>query len=532
MHLVDLLFAGLFLLAGVALQLAVGFTRMGHEHDRQRRWFGLWAWLLTGALVINAVVFELPAAWIPPAIGVRATLTTMAAISAIPVLATLAGRPLPRTLLRWLVVIAGVRIVLWVTTDLLFTHELDADGLPVYGPLVFATALPLMAGIAGYLVHASATWVDRRERRLVVVGTFAGLGILVASYLVSDAITGELLSGYWLAPLLVAMETVRGRRAVRARLEARSAKAHDALVTAALAESERRHRLALEAGELGTFETDQRKGVVTWSPRMEQLHGIPTGSFDGTTTAALALVHPDDRDAARAWLTAKHGPGAGPFEYRVRDADGAIRWLEASASVLEGGRVLGVVRDVTDRRMAEDRWRHEARHDALTGLPNRVVLRERLVTLTASRADGWLLVVDLDGFKEVNDRHGHVAGDQVLADLAGRLLAACPEDALLARVGGDEFAVLVPGEVDAEELAERLVATLGAPLELDGCLHHLGGSIGIARAPDHGDDPEMLLRRADAAMYLAKATGGTWRHWRDDDGPAGPQPSSVSTPSP
>jgi diguanylate cyclase (GGDEF)-like protein/PAS domain S-box-containing protein len=517
MQLVDILFAGLFLLAGVALQLAVGFTRLGGEPASNRRWFGLWAWLLTGALVINAVVFELPAAWIPFAIGVRATLTTLAAIAAIPVLATLAGRPLPRTLLRWLIAIAGVRIVLWIGTDLLFTHDLDADGLPVYGPLVFPTALPLMAGIAGYLVHASATWADHRERRLVLAGTFTALAILAASYLVPDAITGELLNGYWLAPLLVAMETVRGRRAVRTRHEANEAKAHDAVITAALAESERRHRLALEAGELGTFEADEERGVATWSPRMEQLHGLAVGSFDGSTRTALTLVHPDDRDQARSWLAEVRRAGVSrPLDYRVRDQDGATRWLEARASTLGDGRMVGVVRDVTDRRIAEDRWRHEARHDALTGLPNRMVLRERLAAMTSARTPGWLLVLDLDGFKGVNDSHGHVAGDQVLADLAHRLRATCPANALLARVGGDEFAVLVAGVLDAEKLAGDLVAALAAPLDLDGCEHRVGGSIGIARSPDHGDEPDVLLRRADAAMYLAKATGGTWRHWEDE----------------
>lgn len=517
MPLVDLLFAGLFVLAGVALQLAIGFTRLGRARPDGRRWFGLWAWLLTGALLVNAVVFELPTRWIPFAVGVRATLTTLAAISAIPVLATLAGRPLPRTLLRWLVAIAAARIVLWAGTDLLFTHRLDGDGLPVYGPLVFPTALPLMAGVAGYLVKVSATWDDRAERRRVMAGTFTSLAILAASYLVPDAVTAELLNGYWLAPLLIAMEIVRGTRVIRAREEAAQATAHDALVTAALAESERRHRLALEAGELGTFEADETRGLATWSPRMEQLHGLEVGSFTGTTEAALALVHPDDRAAAAAWLTEIRDEVGAPFEYRVRDADGAIRWLEVSASTLGVGRMVGVARDVTDRRMAEDRWRHEARHDALTGLPNRVVLREELATRAASRSPAWLLVVDLDGFKEVNDSHGHVAGDQVLADLAGRLHATCPDEAVLARVGGDEFAALVGGDVDAEALADDLVAALRRPLDVDGCQHEVGGSIGIAHCPDDGDDAEVLLRRADAAMYLAKATGGTWRRWRDEE---------------
>jgi PAS domain S-box-containing protein len=320
----------------------------------------------------------------------------LAAIAAIPVLATLAGRPLPRTLLRWLIAFAGVRIVLWIGRDLLFTHDLDADGLPVYGPLVFPTALPLMAGAAGYLVHASATWADHRERRLVLAGTFTAL-------------------------------------------------AHDAAVTAALAESERRHRLALEAGELGTFEADEEHGVATWSPCMEHLHGLAVGSFDGSIRTALTLIHPDDRDVARSWLAEVRRAGVSrPLDYRVRDQDGATRWLEARASTLGDGRMIGVVRDVTDRRIAEDRWRHEARHDALTGL-----------------AAG--------------------AGSR---RLQGR---------------------------------QRLAAALAAPLDLDGCEHRVGGSIGIARSPDHGDEPDVLLRRADAAMYLAKATGGTWRHWEDED---------------
>jgi diguanylate cyclase (GGDEF)-like protein len=159
--------------------------------------------------------------------------------------------------------------------------------------------------------------------------------------------------------------------------------------------------------------------------------------------------------------------------------------------------------------MALDR-EHQANHDALTKLPNRKYLRERLQQALDSRTSGScvaLFVLDLDRFKEVNDTLGHRTGDLLLQHVSERLLQAVRPDDVVARLGGDEFAVLlpsVPDEATALEVAERIRTGLDAPFELEGMLLEPEASIGLALTPAHGDDVESLLRYADIAMYVAK----------------------------
>ena len=153
---------------------------------------------------------------------------------------------------------------------------------------------------------------------------------------------------------------------------------------------------------------------------------------------------------------------------------------------------------------------HRAVHDSLTSLPNRVLLRERLERqLRRPDASLVLMIVDLDDFKAVNDTLGHAYGDRLLQEVAGRLRDAVRPRDTLARLGGDEFAVLLAGPSDAaagRQVAEHLVAALDLPFELDGILLHVRASVGIACHPDHGNDPEELLRRADIALYCAKSS--------------------------
>jgi diguanylate cyclase (GGDEF)-like protein len=160
------------------------------------------------------------------------------------------------------------------------------------------------------------------------------------------------------------------------------------------------------------------------------------------------------------------------------------------------------------RRQAEEN-RRQALHDPLTGLPNRRSLYERIDELLEHGRPLALLVADLDGFKELNDTLGHHAGDLVLSQLGPRVQAAVPEVELLARIGGDEFAVLTfedpPGSV-----AERFCAALDEPFVVDGISLTVKASVGIARFPDHGDDAHALIQRADVAMYQAKGQQLGW----------------------
>jgi len=178
----------------------------------------------------------------------------------------------------------------------------------------------------------------------------------------------------------------------------------------------------------------------------------------------------------------------------------------------------GVGSDITSVRAAEARFAHQARHDFLTGLPNRVLfleaLRSACETCSTLGRVFALLILDLDGFKAVNDKLGHAAGDELLRAVAKRLGGTIREGDLIARLGGDEFTLLLPdATVDtAVVLAERIIAKLSAPFRIDGVEASVGVSIGIALAPNAGEYADELLRHADLALYSAKsASRGTYR---------------------
>jgi len=165
-------------------------------------------------------------------------------------------------------------------------------------------------------------------------------------------------------------------------------------------------------------------------------------------------------------------------------------------------------------RDSEERLRHLSQHDALTGLPNRVLLNDRLETelKRADRFSSWvaLLLVDLDGFKAVNDEFGHHAGDELLRKLAGRLSECVRMTDTVARIGGDEFVILLPdlrSPAEAEYIAGKVISAAAAPFIIDGVFTAVTVSVGVVTYPEGGADPETLLRSADEAMYAAKKSG-------------------------
>ena len=251
-------------------------------------------------------------------------------------------------------------------------------------------------------------------------------------------------------------------------------------------------------------------GIVRFAtPASRGVLGIADDAVTGTALDDLVLG--DDRPALaglRSRLAASPGTDA-RAELRFRHADGSYRWLQVVGVDLTGSPGVGGVvlnaRDVTEARALHEELRHRATHDALTGLADRSVLEQRLAVLTAADQVSVLLI-DLDGFKPVNDRHGHHAGDQVLVAVADRLRALTGPDGLSARLGGDEFAVLLPhaGAGQARELADRLTAGLGEPIVVAGTGQvRIGASVGTATGA--GPRAERLLREADAAMYRTKA---------------------------
>jgi diguanylate cyclase (GGDEF)-like protein len=148
---------------------------------------------------------------------------------------------------------------------------------------------------------------------------------------------------------------------------------------------------------------------------------------------------------------------------------------------------------------------YEAIHDALTGLPNRVLFRERVEQAIRAGEPATVMLMDLNHFKEINDTLGHHQGDRLLQEVATRLRATLRADDTVARLGGDEFAILVLGAADPDAVADSLLARLREPFMVDGTTLQVGGSIGLARHPEHGADVETLIQRADIAMYAAKA---------------------------
>jgi len=171
---------------------------------------------------------------------------------------------------------------------------------------------------------------------------------------------------------------------------------------------------------------------------------------------------------------------------------------------------IGIARDITERKEQMAAIEYQALHDALTDLPNRSLLSDRLhqAILSAARSHGplALIIMDLDHFKEINDTLGHHNGDLILQQVSSRVRQVLRESDTVARLGGDEFAMLLPGAdlVQATRIAKKLLSVLDQPFELEGQSFHVGGSLGIALFPDHGRDGTALMKRADVAMYEAK----------------------------
>jgi diguanylate cyclase (GGDEF)-like protein/PAS domain S-box-containing protein len=241
---------------------------------------------------------------------------------------------------------------------------------------------------------------------------------------------------------------------------------------------------------------------------------------DGGETESGLMQHMVSPDESRILARA--------FEVGARHRDGNEFALEVSLSemTLNGERFFtAIMRDVTERKLAEDRLSHLAHHDFLTGLPNRALFLDRLscalVLARRERTQLAVLFLDLDGFKKVNDTYGHEIGDLLLNGASERLCAAVRASDVVARMGGDEFTFVlnkIGNAENAQKLSEKIVAALAPPFVLNGITCHVGGSIGISLFEGGEMDAETILRQADAAMYQAKKAGkNTWRMYREGD---------------
>jgi len=260
-----------------------------------------------------------------------------------------------------------------------------------------------------------------------------------------------------------------------------------------------------------------RRARVTWaSPALLAMFGLEPGVAAGKHF--LDLVADEDREMLAGVLDETPGAEAPPTAFRGVRADGSQfdGELVSSAFDLPGGAgAVITVTDVTEPRHALTKLSHLAFRDALTELPNRALFFDRLrqVLLDARRhSDAFaVLVADLDGFKYVNDRFGHETGDALLQVAAKRLRAASREGDTVARIGGDEFSVILARTASAEDaviVAKRMVHAFEAPVVVAGQSCQVGISVGIALYPANGKEMDSLMADADGAMYAAKRAGG------------------------
>ncbi|GAB2724796.1 hypothetical protein GCM10027019_00310 [Melaminivora jejuensis] len=314
--------------------------------------------------------------------------------------------------------------------------------------------------------------------------------------------------GCWLFTLLDITERQRAEQHVREREELLS--------------------LTISAASLGLWDWDLASGTITGDARWRELLGLAPAPAPRAEPWTQVLAHTDpaaiaaelSRHLSEPWLPfdvtsqAPNAPQGQPVRW-VRSLGKVVAW----SAMGEPRRMVGMTMDVTSQRTQAQQLERMAHYDALTGLPNRVLLERRLregMRQTTARQDrlgvGYL---DLDGFKPVNDRLGHAVGDRLLMQVAERLQRALRSGDTVARLGGDEFVILLPGLANAQECELRLravMASVAAPYPLGRERAVVTASIGYTLYPDDGADADTLLRHADQAMYVAKQSGRNRYH--------------------
>jgi diguanylate cyclase (GGDEF)-like protein/PAS domain S-box-containing protein len=289
--------------------------------------------------------------------------------------------------------------------------------------------------------------------------------------------------------------------------------------TALLENSEEKYRILADYSPNWEYWLAADGSYFYVSPACLDVSGYTPADFFADAGLMEKIIHPDDLDTWR-----EHGPNSarsyhGLLTVRIRAKDGGERWIEHVCKPVfdEAGNFLGrrgSNRDITDRRSAEQKLDFFTHRDPLTGLPNRALFGELLAHAVQqaehAQSEFGLIFIDLDNFKTINESLGHSKGDQLLIEVARRLRATLPDVDAMARIGGDEFNIIVErdaGLPGADFLAQRMIDALSEPFVLDGNSVYVGASVGIALYPTDGRDAETLQSSADAALHEAKAQG-------------------------
>jgi diguanylate cyclase (GGDEF)-like protein/PAS domain S-box-containing protein len=285
-------------------------------------------------------------------------------------------------------------------------------------------------------------------------------------------------------------------------------------VEEALRESEEKYRSVFEASPVGIGIADLEGSVLTSNQSMLELTGNTLEELQATK---LGITYADLDERKRLLKALQKNGRVRDWEARLKRKDGTVycALLNVDQLELRGRKILlTTARDITERKRTEEQLAYMATHDPLTDLPNRMLFNDRL-TLALARAHRnqqklAVMLLDLDHFKDVNDTLGHSVGDKLLQAVGERLINLLRKSDTIARMGGDEFMLILPEIARVEDtarVAQKVLESFRGPFVLDGHEVHITTSIGIAIYPDDGEDADTLMRDADMAMYRAKAQG-------------------------
>jgi diguanylate cyclase (GGDEF)-like protein/PAS domain S-box-containing protein len=390
--------------------------------------------------------------------------------------------------------------------------------LAVFDPPVAAGIARLSLAAVALLGFALVVYLSTHsyDRAVLLIPTWLLLvvwvitaALTVGGFVTNDIVGPALLGGLVLIVMLIGFTVMQHAFA-------------GGITHGIVSDVERRALALTGAGDM-IWDWDASGDKVFTSPETEQLLGLKRGALEGPAARWVEVLHALDRDRFRAALDGvlEQRRGRLTQDFRLRTPDGHYLWFALKARPVVGSdgevvRVVGTLTDVTEFKTAEERLLHDAVHDNLTGLPNRELFIDRLeAVLAMAKADAAIrptvIVVDLDRFKQVNDSVGIAVGDSILLTLArrvGRLLK--PQDTL-ARLAGDQFALILLSEQDAARViafAETVRRTMRAPISFNDREIFITASIGLALADNQPHRTEELLKDAELAMYHAKRVGG------------------------
>jgi len=345
---------------------------------------------------------------------------------------------------------------------------------------------------------------------LVLVWIFGG-GLIISGQLSGDIIVSGLLAG--LVLLIVLLGFTVTQYAFRGSTPFHGGQPGQMQLST----------LALEGAGTAVWQWNIQRGEFSVGPEVEDALGLPESMLEGSLEEWLRHIHPADRDRFRLmlWSIQETGGGELNIDIRMQHTDGSYMWFELRAHSVESTlstssqRYVGLMRDVTGPKRTQERLLHDAVHDSLTGLPNRELFLDRLrgAVMRAEEGTGkrpTVLYIDIDRFKNVNKSLGLVVGDSLLLTLARRLTRHLNPQDTMARIGGDQFAVLIVSESEPQHIAllsERIRRSLRSPIRISGKEIILTGSIGIAVYDGEQETHQDLLKEAEIAMFRAKRSG-------------------------